>query len=153
LAKLPKLGQRITCTLPGYEDVWGVVWVNAPQSVLDNWQKLREESIERDERGRPLPMLDENGEVVTDPETFEPLERVDREAVLEASRFFISTMLLEFSINEDLDGNPLSPQDADFLLRLPEDLIAWVYNALVAAIEDRRNAGKGAVKLAEISGR
>lgn len=152
MAKLPKLGQDIECTLEGYTDVKGVVWVNAPQRIFDEWQKLREDAIERDERGRPATLLDDAGEPVLD-DSFEPLHKVSREKTLLASQYFISHMLLEFSVDEDQEGRPLSPQDADFMERVPEDLIAWVYNAVLGAVEARREAGKESVKLAGITGR
>jgi hypothetical protein len=151
--RLPKLRQEVACELPGYEGVTVGVWVNAPQGIIDTWAQMREDAFNKDERGRPLPLLDEAGEVVIDPDTFEPLKSVDEGKLFEASKFFLQSLLMDFSITEDYDGNPLSPQDDDFVKRLPEDLIQWLYAAVTAAVQERRNAGKASVRLAEITGR
>lgn len=153
MAQLPKLQQEITCNLPGYESVTGKVWINPPQKVMDAWNQLREASTERDERGRPVPLINEDtGEPELD-DKFEPLFKVNKAKVLESSHYFMKTLLLEFSIDEDLDGNPISPADADFMERLPTDLISWVYDAVIAAVNARKEQGKNAVQLAGISGR
>lgn len=152
--KLPKLGQDVTCELPGYEGVTASVWVNVPQGIIETWEAMREEAIVKDEQGRPVPLLDDKGEVVTDPDSFEPMMKVDQDKLMEASRYFMTNLLLDFSVTEDMDGKPLSVSDADFLMRVPEDLISWLYASILESLKERRNQGKsGAVRLAGITGR
>lgn len=152
--KLPKLGQEVACDLPGYEGVTAQVWVNVPQGVVDTWDAMREEAVVKDERGRPVPLVGDDGEIVTDPDTFEPLQQVDQAKLMEASRYFMNNLLLDFSVTEDMDGKPLSINDEDFLMRVPEDLITWLYSAILESLKERRNQGKSvAVRLAGITGR
>lgn len=154
MAKLPKVGQVVECDLPGYEDsgIALTVWVNAPQKALDEWNDLRESAKILDEQGRPVYKTDAQGNVITD-DNFEPVPDVDEAKMVEAAKFFVGVFALDFSLKEDQDGNPLSISDEDFWERLPDDLIGWVYEAISAALAERKNQGKKSVRLAGIIGR
>lgn len=155
MARLPKLGQRVDCTLPGYEDadIYMSVWVNAPQNVFDNWQQMLDDAKVKDEKGNQAFELNADGSPVIDPETFEPVEKIDRDRIIRAAKFYVETLILEFSLTEDLEGNPLRLGQPDFWERLPEDLISWINDGVAQAIAERRKQGKTGASLQGIIGR
>lgn len=153
MSKLPKLGQEVSCELEGYQGLTATIWLNAPQGIIEEWERKREEAVVRDERGRPVPLTDDKGEILIDPDTFEAIKQIDEAKVLEANTFFMRQMVLDFSYKEDAEGNPLSPSDADFIQRIPPELISWLYSAIGQALAERKEAGKSAVRLAGITGR
>ncbi len=153
MARLPQVTQKVECTVPGYEDsgIFIRVWVNAPQRIFDEWTKKKQEAIIVDDEGRPEFETDESGEVMMD-DDFKPIQKIDASKLQKSSAFFLSSLITEFSLTEDLDGNPLSLTDEDFLKRVPEDLIRWLFDAVSEAIGERRKVGKESVRLAEITG-
>lgn len=151
--RLAKVGQEVECELPGYEDVKVWVWVNAPNKVFERWNEIRDEALAVDDDGQPVYETDKDGQVVVDDETYEPVRKVDQAKLVEAAQFFVTALVMDFSIKFDQDGNPLSVQDPDFFDRVPEDLIAWLYDAVAAAVAERRKRGKGSARLAGIIGR
>jgi hypothetical protein len=155
VARLPKVTQKVDCTMPGYEDsgIFIRVWVNAPQRVLDEWMDKKKSALVVGEDGRPeLEMDPETGDPVVDPDTYRPVQKVDADKVKESGMFFLRSLVTEFSLTEDMEGNPLSLDDEDFFERIPQDLIKWLYDAVSEAMGDRRKQGKESVRLAETIG-
>lgn len=154
MARLPKLRQRVDCVLPGYEDsgIYIDVWINAPQNVFDDWQEMLMDARVRDDKGNQVFELDENGEPKVN-EDFEPILLIDQKKLFDAALYYVRTLVLEFSLTEDLDGNPLSLEDEDFWERLPEDLTVWLNTAVAEAVTERRKQGKSGAKLQGIIGR
>lgn len=150
MSKLGRALHQVDCTLEGYEGEHMLVWINAPNGIFREYARMVTESQKRDEKGNIVYRRDEDGELLTDDE-LQPIPDVDEDKVTAASRYFVSTLLVQFSINEDLDGNPLLPTDEDFVERLPEDLLAWVINGITEAIQDRRERAKKSAKLQGIT--
>lgn len=155
MAKLPKVRQRVDCVLPGYEEagIYVDVWVNAPNRITEQWAEMVRSARVLDEKGNQAFELDAEGNPRIDPKTFEPIPAIDQSKLIEAANFYVRSLVLEFSLTEDEDGEPLDINDEDFWERLPEDIIIWLQQAISDSIAERRNQGKSGAKLQGIIGR